>query len=188
MCTFFPSKAAGSTHSRQDTTCDSEGQSAGQVVVVPHPQYRVLYDPTRKCLYQRELVLPAEGESLSMTLRDAKGEVIEVQVPCASRTWDATYPWPARYADPGPPTPNLYTDILKMALIPLRELSKTALFEKAGSRLAGNIPPEVMTGDFVNPRTYLSAGRRTFLLRRRRFRGLLQGVRLRDRRRDVVGR
>ncbi|MEX0974866.1 MAG: S41 family peptidase [Bacillota bacterium] len=199
-----------------------------------HP-YRVLYDPTQKCLYQRELVLPTEEESLSVTLRDAQGAVIEAQVPYASRTWDATYPWPPKYADPGSPTPNLYTDILaggnvgyiriaslldrteapvlrrffesirhlpaliidirgnggglssyweqdivgqltpgpvdcdfyltwrsgdyvqpfvqaKMALMPLKVLSKTALVEKAGSGLAGNIPPEVMTGDFVNPR------------------------------------
>jgi hypothetical protein len=40
----------------------------------------------------------------------------------------------------------------KMANIPLGELSKTALVDMAGPGLAGNIPLEILTGDFVDPR------------------------------------
>jgi hypothetical protein len=73
----------------------------------------VRYDPVRKRLYQRELVLPQNGDTLHVKLRDSLGQVSEVAVPFAQSKWDSSYPWPPKYAGKaGSPTPNLYTDIL----------------------------------------------------------------------------
>lgn len=42
----------------------------------------------------------------------------------------------------------------KMSSISFRKLSKSALVEKAGSELAANVPPEILTGSFVEPRAW----------------------------------
>jgi hypothetical protein len=78
---------------------------AGQRGLLP---YRQLYDPVRKCLYQRQLVLPLKGEFLRVTLGDAAGQVTEDSVSYAGSDWDSAYPWPplvhreARFPEPEP--------------------------------------------------------------------------------------
>jgi hypothetical protein len=198
---------------------------------------RVNYDPMRKRLYQRELVLPAEGEDIRVTVMNLSGQVAEVQVPYARERWNSTYSWPPKYSgESSPQTANLCTDTLAggkvgylqigslsrtdadtstlrqffesirdlpaliidmrgngggdstywvydivgqlasepvewrfclawrsddyvqrfaqavLGNLPVEEVSKTGLTEMAGPELAGNIPQEILTGDYANPR------------------------------------
>lgn len=200
---------------------------------------RLLYDPVRKQLYQRQLTLPLEGEFLRVTLADEAGRSTEVTVPYAKSAWDWVFPWPPKYAgNPGSPNQNLYTDVLgdgkvgyvrissflsveqdasalhrffesirdlpaliidirgngggksiyweqnivarlatgpvecnfyltwrsgeyvqpfvqaKLSSMRLQELSKSAFVERAGPQLAGNIPPEILTSEYAEPRVY----------------------------------
>jgi len=80
-------------------------------------QLRVRLDPTRRSLYQRELVLPASGDAfgdtLRVKLRDLQGQPVDAEVPYARTPWDSAYPWPPRYTGKaGSSAPNLYTDVL----------------------------------------------------------------------------
>lgn len=200
---------------------------------------RLLYDPVRRHLYQRQLTLPLEGEFLRVTLADEAGRSTEVAVPYAKSAWDSDYAWPPKYSgNLDSPNRNLYTDVLgdgkvgyvrissflpveqdasalhrffesirdlpaliidirgngggkstyweqnvvarlatgpvecnfyltwrsgeyvqpfiqaKISRIPLQELSKSAFVERAGPQLAGNIPSEILTAEYAEPRVY----------------------------------